>query len=165
MADNMVTLVGALGGDPELRTTPQGADVVNFRMATTERRRGADGRWGDGATSWFRITLWGDLARNAHASLRKGQRVVVHGQLRITEYSGDSGVQKPDDRLEYPVRGKGVALMQPKHAAPAQAQHDSPISMGYKTDVPRSKHDQPVLKYAVLTRVPAYPPPRLLHNP
>jgi single-strand DNA-binding protein len=90
MADNMVTLVGAIGTEPELRTTPQGKDVVNFTMATNERTRDADGAWADGATSWFRVSVWNTLGRHAHASLHKGQRVVVHGFLRITEFTTES---------------------------------------------------------------------------
>jgi single-strand DNA-binding protein len=91
MADNMVTLVGSLGNEPELRTLPQGTEVVNFRLAVNERRRNADGTWGDGPTSWFRVAVWGVLGRNAHASLHKGERVVVQGTLRITEFSTESG--------------------------------------------------------------------------
>ena len=91
MADNMVTLVGSLGNEPELRTTQQGAEVVNFRLATNERRRNPDGAWVDGPTSWFRVAVWGTLGRNAHASLHKGQRVVVQGTLRIAEFTAESG--------------------------------------------------------------------------
>jgi single-strand DNA-binding protein len=98
MADNMVTLIGALGTEPELRTTPNGADVVNFSVATNERTKNAEGKWVDGATSWFRVAAWGTLGRNAHASLHKGQRVVVQGVLRITEYStASNGVSKSAD--------------------------------------------------------------------
>lgn len=91
MADNMVTLVGTLGTEPELRTTQQGADVVTFRLATTERRRDPEGQgWVDGTTSWFRISVWNALGRNVHASLHKGQRAVVQGTLRISEFATES---------------------------------------------------------------------------
>jgi single-strand DNA-binding protein len=91
MADNMVTLVGSLGNEPELRTTQQGGEVLNFRLATNERKRNADGTWVDGPTSWFRVAVWGTLGRNALASLHKGQRVVVQGTLRIAEFTAESG--------------------------------------------------------------------------
>ncbi len=90
MADNMVTLVGTIGTEPELRTTPNGSDVVNFTLATTERTKNAEGKWVDGATSWFRIAVWNTLGRNAHASLHKGQRVLVQGVLRISEFSTEA---------------------------------------------------------------------------
>ena len=91
MADNMVTLVGTLGTEPELRTTPQGSEVVSFRLATNERRRNPAGDgWIDGPTSWFRVSAWDRLGRNAHASLHKGQRVVVQGTLRIAEFTTEA---------------------------------------------------------------------------
>ncbi|MCU1593743.1 MAG: hypothetical protein JWO12_1135 [Frankiales bacterium] len=91
MADNMVTLVGTLGTEPELRTTQQGADVVTFRLATNERKRDPEGQgWVDGPTSWFRISVWNTLGRNVHASLHKGQRAVVQGTLRIAEFATES---------------------------------------------------------------------------
>jgi single-strand DNA-binding protein len=138
MADNMVTLVGLLGTEPELRTTPNGADVVNFSVATKERTRNADGKWVDGATSWFRISVWGTLARNAHASLRKGQRVVVHGQLRITEYAtATSGTAKSADVRAFALghdlafgtsafsrNAQPTAAALPPAAAPAPEQED-----------------------------------------
>jgi single-strand DNA-binding protein len=87
----MVTLVGTLGTEPELRTTQQGADVVTFRLATNERKRNPDGQgWVDGPTSWFRVTAWSTLGRNVHGSLHKGQRAVVQGTLRIAEFATES---------------------------------------------------------------------------
>lgn len=91
MADNMVTLVGTLGTEPELRMTQQGAEVVTFRLATNERKRNPEGQgWVDGPTSWFRISVWNTLGRNVHASLHKGQRAVVQGTLRIAEFATES---------------------------------------------------------------------------
>jgi single-strand DNA-binding protein len=89
--DNTITLVGRIGQEPELRMTPQGADVLNFSIATSERRRGADGSWSDGPTSWFRVAVWGELGRNAHRSLHRGQQVIVHGVLKVTEYRLEGG--------------------------------------------------------------------------
>ena len=79
MADR-ITVVGALGTDPEERSTSRGA-VVQFRVASTDRRRDAQGNWSDGQTSWYRVNAWGELGRNALVSLRKGQRVIVAGDL------------------------------------------------------------------------------------
>jgi single-strand DNA-binding protein len=95
MADNdtTITLVGRIGQEPELRTTPQGSDVLNFRVATTERKRDTDGSWSDGATSWFRVAAWGPLGRNAHASFHKGQLVIVHGVLKVVEFALEGGTR------------------------------------------------------------------------
>lgn len=91
MADNMVTLVGTLGTDPEVRRTPQGKDVVNFNLVTNERIRNADNSWSDGAASWFRITAWNALGRNAAMSFRKGQRVIVRGALKVEQWQAKDG--------------------------------------------------------------------------
>ena len=89
MADR-ITVVGALGTDPEERSTSRGA-VVQFRVASTDRRRDAQGNWSDGQTSWYRVNAWGELGRNALVSLRKGQRVIVAGDLSVSEWDGSDG--------------------------------------------------------------------------
>ena len=88
--DNTITLVGRIGQEPELHATVKG-DVLNFTLATTERRRGPDGSWSDGTTSWFRVAAWHDLARNAHASLHRGQQVIVRGVLTVQEFPVEGG--------------------------------------------------------------------------
>lgn len=89
MADR-ITVVGALGNDPEERSTSRGS-VVQFRVASTDRRRDVQGNWVDGQTSWYRVNAWGDLGRNALTSLRKGQRVIVAGDLSVSEWDGTDG--------------------------------------------------------------------------
>jgi single-strand DNA-binding protein len=90
--DNTITLIGRIGQEPELRSTTKG-DVCNFTVATSERRRAGDGSWSDGPTSWFRVAAWHDLARHAHASLHRGQQVIVRGVLTIAEFQLDSGAR------------------------------------------------------------------------
>jgi single-strand DNA-binding protein len=87
----MVTLVGTLGADPEVRRTPQGKDVANFSLVVNERIRHPDGSFTDGAASWFRVAAWNDLGRNAGMSLRKGQRVIVRGSLKIEHWQAKDG--------------------------------------------------------------------------
>jgi single-strand DNA-binding protein len=89
MADR-ITVIGTLGQDPEERSTSRGS-VVQFRLASTDRRRDAQGNWQDGTTSWYRVNAWGELGRNALNSLRKGQRVIVAGDLSVSEWDGADG--------------------------------------------------------------------------
>jgi single-strand DNA-binding protein len=89
MADR-ITVIGTLGQDPEERSTSRGS-VVQFRLASTDRRRDAQGNWQDGTTSWYRVNAWGELGRNALISLRKGQRVIVAGDLSVSEWDGADG--------------------------------------------------------------------------
>ena len=91
--DNTVTLVGNLTDDPELRFTPNGAAVANFRLAVTPRIRQGDS-WTDGETSFFRINCWRALAENVTESLSKGTRAVVIGRLRMRSWETDSGEKR-----------------------------------------------------------------------
>lgn len=90
MADNTVTLRGTIGQEPERKSTDKG-DVLNFTLAVNERIRNQDGSWSNGPTSWYRVNVWGALMRNASVSLHKGHPVVVQGNLRVSEYTTQSG--------------------------------------------------------------------------
>ena len=82
-----VTLVGNVVTDVAGTTTPGGAEVAWFRLASTPRRYDrAAGRWIDGDTSYVRVSCWRGLARNVVASLTKGDPVVVTGRLRVREW-------------------------------------------------------------------------------
>jgi single-strand DNA-binding protein len=81
MADTHVTITGNLTDDPELRFTPAGTAVANFRLAVTARVRDGE-TWRDGDTSFFRVNVWRQLAEHAADSLSKGDRAVVIGRLR-----------------------------------------------------------------------------------
>ena len=93
MPDTFVALVGNLTDDPDLRFTPNGAAVANFRLAVTPRVKDGD-TWRDGETSFFRINAWRDLAENATESLAKGTRVVVLGRLRARSWETPEGERR-----------------------------------------------------------------------
>jgi single-strand DNA-binding protein len=93
MPDTFVSLIGNLTDDPELRFTPNGAAVANFRLAVTPRIKDGDG-WKDGETSFFRINVWRDLAENAKESLSKGDRVLVTGRLRTRSWETPEGERR-----------------------------------------------------------------------
>jgi single-strand DNA-binding protein len=93
MPETHVTITGNLTADPELKFTPNGAAVANFRVAVTARVR--DGNtWKDGDTSFYRITTWRDLATNLTDSLSKGDRVLIVGQLRMRSWETPEGEQR-----------------------------------------------------------------------
>lgn len=142
MADNMVTLIGTLGTEPELRTTPQGADVVTFRLATNERRRNPEGDgWVDGPTSWFRISAWNQLGRNAHASLHKGQRAVVQGVLRIAEFTTEAHGTSRTAEVKASALGHdlafGTTTFTRNGQAPAQQAQPAPQAPAQQMPSPR----------------------------
>ena len=71
MADTHVTITGNLTDAPELRFTPNGNPVANFRLAVTARVKDGD-TWRDGETSFFRINVWRQQAENVAETLTKG---------------------------------------------------------------------------------------------
>lgn len=87
---NKVILIGNLGADPELRQTNSGTAVCNLRLATNERRKGADGEWGD-HTEWHRIVCFGRTAENCNQYLSKGRRVYVEGRLTTRKWEDKEG--------------------------------------------------------------------------
>jgi single-strand DNA-binding protein len=86
MNETHVTVVGNIVADPIERTTRSGGPFTTFRVASTPRYRTSDGRYTDGATSFFGVCAFNVLAANAAKSLQKGQPVIVHGRLRVNEW-------------------------------------------------------------------------------
>ncbi|MFF8187882.1 single-stranded DNA-binding protein [Microbacterium sp. NPDC016588] len=90
MSDH-ITLVGNIIGDPEERATRGGDPIAAFRLAVSERRFDRErGQWIDGHTNYYAVSVFGELGRNALASLRKGERVIVAGRLRLREWETDA---------------------------------------------------------------------------
>lgn len=85
-----ITIVGSLGGDPELRFTPGGQAVANFSVAVASRKK-TDSGWTDDGTTWYRCTVWGQEAENVAESLLKGHRVIVQGRFRAREFERRDG--------------------------------------------------------------------------
>ena len=81
----IITVVGNIGGDPELRFTPSGKAVANFTVASTPRVKDGD-QYVDGTTTWLRCSVWDSHAENVVESLQKGQRVIVQGRLSTREF-------------------------------------------------------------------------------
>jgi single-strand DNA-binding protein len=87
---NKVILVGNLGSDPELRTTPNGTPVCEFRVATNESWKGKDGQTQD-RTEWHRIVVWGRLGENCSKYLSKGRQVYLEGRLQTRSWEDKDG--------------------------------------------------------------------------
>jgi len=86
---NKVTLIGNLGRDPELRTTPGGMQVCNLSIATTERvKRGES--WED-HTEWHRVVCFGRTAENVARFKKKGATLYVEGRIRTNKWKDKDG--------------------------------------------------------------------------
>ena len=93
--DTVITIVGNLTADPELRFTPSGAAVASFTIASTPRSFDRQaGEWRDGETLFLRCSVWRDAAENVAESLRKGVRVIAQGRLQQRSYTDREGVQR-----------------------------------------------------------------------
>jgi single-strand DNA-binding protein len=93
VSDNQVTLTGNLTDDPELRFTPNGVAVANFRLAVDQRVWDTDG-WKDGESSYFRVNVWRDQAEHVSRSLHKGARCVVVGRLKSRSWETPEGQRR-----------------------------------------------------------------------
>jgi single-strand DNA-binding protein len=87
---NMVTLIGNLVDDPELRFTPSGVAMTKVRFAVNKRYQNRDGEWQE-ETSFFGGTCWRDMAENVAESLQKGLRVIVVGELQQRNWETQEG--------------------------------------------------------------------------
>ena len=96
---NKVILIGNLGGDPEVRTTPGGTPVATFTLATNESWTNKEGQRQE-RTEWHRIVAWRKLAEICGQYLRKGSQVYVEGRLRTRSWEDRQGNQRKTTEVE-----------------------------------------------------------------
>ena len=93
--DTVITIIGNITGDPELRFTPSGAAVANFTVASTPRQFDrTSNEWKDGETLFMRCSVWRDAAENVAESLQRGTRVLVSGRLKSRSYETKEGEKR-----------------------------------------------------------------------
>ena len=93
--ETIITLVGNLTADPELRFTPSGAPVANFTVASTPRTFDRQtGEWKDGDAMFINCAVWRQAAENVAESLTKGMRVIVQGRLKSRSYETREGERR-----------------------------------------------------------------------
>ena len=93
--ETVITLVGNLTADPELRFTPSGAPVANFTVASTPRTFDRQtGEWKDGDAMFLSCAVWRQAAENVAESLQKGMRVIVQGRLKSRSYETREGERR-----------------------------------------------------------------------
>ena len=99
--ETVITVVGNLVDDPELRFTPSGAAVANFRIASTPRTFDRQtNEWKDGDALFLSCAVWRQAAENVAESLQKGVRVVVQGRLKQRQYETREGEKRTVVELE-----------------------------------------------------------------
>lgn len=99
--ETVITVIGNLTGDPELRFIPSGTAVANFTVASTPRTFDKpSGKWKDGDPLFLRCNIWRDEAEHVAESLVKGDRVIVQGRLRQRSYETNKGEKRTVIELE-----------------------------------------------------------------
>jgi len=95
MADNdTITVVGTVGFDPDYKVDGNGLPRVTLRLASDQRRKNREtGAWENGDPNWYSIIAFRYLATNIAASVKKGERVIVTGNLKLREWV-DDGVKR-----------------------------------------------------------------------
>jgi single-strand DNA-binding protein len=99
--DTILTVVGNLTADPELRFTPSGAAVANFTVASTPRTFDRQtNEWKDGEALFLRCNIWREAAENVTESLTRGSRVIVTGRLKQRSFETREGEKRTVVELE-----------------------------------------------------------------
>lgn len=141
----VITVVGNLADDPELRFTPSGAPVCNFRVLSTPRTKQGD-EWVDGEVLALNCSVWRQYAENAAESLQRGMQVIVQGRLKSRSYETREGDKRT--AMELDVEHVGPALQyatarvtkaqRGQGGQQAQRQPQQPASDPWATPAPAS---------------------------
>jgi single-strand DNA-binding protein len=132
---DIITLTGIVGTEPRALTTGEGLAITSFRLASTQRRfdRAKD-KWVDGDTNWYTITTFRQLATNAAVSVKKGERILVTGRLRIREWESGG---KAGTNIDIEADSLGHDLSWGT-AAFSRAAGSTPVDTASTADVPAS---------------------------
>lgn len=85
---DLITVTGVVATEPRFITTSEGVAITSFRLATQDRKIDREsGKWTDGDTNWYTVTAFRNLAKNVGNSIKKGERIIVAGKLRIREWN------------------------------------------------------------------------------
>lgn len=138
--ETVITVVGNLVADPELRFTPSGAAVANFRIASTPRTFDrATNQWVDGEALFLACNVWRQAAENVAETLTKGMRVIVQGRLKQRSYETREGEKRSVFELEVDEVGPSLKY------ATAQVQRSQSDNNGFYGD-DRGKQNTPASK-------------------
>lgn len=155
--ETIITVVGNLVDDPELKFTGSGAAVANFRVASTPRTFDKQrNEWVDGDALFLSCSVWRQLAENVAESLTKGTRVILQGRLKQRQYETSAGEKRTVVLLEVDEvgpsltfatvqvsRGRGGTQPQQRPAQPAADPWGRPASSGGADPWATPSNDEP----------------------
>lgn len=144
---NKVILIGNLGADPEVRFTPGGQAVANFRIATSESWTDKQGQKQD-RTEWHKIVVWGKQGENCGEYLKKGRQCFVEGRLQTREWTDKEGKKNYTTEVVAthvvflggrdgaPARSRGPEDFGPPPSSDGGGEDPGPMGSGQGPDVP-----------------------------
>ena len=141
--DTQITVVGNLVSDPELRYTPTGVAVANFRVSSTPRTfdRQAN-EWKDGDSLFLTCNVWRQAAENVAESLTRGMRVIVSGRLRQRSYETKEGEKRTVYEVEVDDVGPSLRNASAKVNRVARSGGDGGYGGGQRSSGGRSSGGQ-----------------------
>lgn len=135
--DTVITIVGNLVDDPELRFTPSGAAVAKFRIASTPRYLDkATNEWKDGDSLFLSCNVWRQAAENVAESLQRGMRVIVQGRLKQRSYETKEGEKRTVFEVEVDEVGPSLRNATAKVAKTGSRGTGSNNAAGVSTEDP-----------------------------
>jgi single-strand DNA-binding protein len=135
--ETVITVVGNLTADPELRYTQNGLAVANFTIASTPRNFDrASNEFKDGETLFLRASVWREFAEHVAGSLTKGTRVIATGRLKQRTYETEGGEKRTSLELEVDEVGPSLryATAQVTRSAPSRGVAAAPSQMEPEPD-------------------------------
>lgn len=132
--ETLVTVIGNLTADPELRFTQSGQAVANFTVASTPRRM-ENGAWVDGDPLFMRCNVWRQMAENVAESLARGTRVIVQGRLKQRSFETRDGDKRTVIELEVDSVGPDLRYATAKVNRPERSGGESNAG-GVRQDAP-----------------------------
>lgn len=125
--ETVITVVGNLTGDPELRFTPSGAALASFTIASTARSFDrASNEWKDGETLFLRCSIWRQAAEHASESLTRGMRVIAQGRLKQSSYDTSEGEKRTVVELDVEEVGPSLRYATAKVTRSQRATDEAP---------------------------------------
>ena len=127
----LITVTGNVGTAPELKRTNAGVPITTFRLARGLRRYDRDaGAWADVGTNWYTVSVFRDLGDHAFASLRKGDRVIVTGRLRVRDWEAGTAkgtaVEIEADAIGHDLRWGTTTFVKDSRSAAHHADRPAP---------------------------------------
>jgi len=122
----VTTIVGNLVRDPEEKTFGEDKNVTNIRVACTDRMPDGKGGWKDGDTAFYNVSAWRNLGKHVASTLKKGDKVIVQGRMKYSEFKRSDGTNGHSYEIE--ASDLGIALTSKTSKGESVSKNTIPVS-------------------------------------